>query len=145
MFFSQLTLAPVLPAIAAGNCVLIKPSEVSSLFFFFGDRIRPNYSKCPTKMKDSKKRIISQVSPATAQAMADLIPQYLDPATVRFAHGYTIHTVADAQGDFICGASPQADFILNYFLSDFLVYLQVPQISSQILNFFPAWLAGWNN
>ena len=32
--FSQLTLAPVLPAIAAGNCVLIKPSEVSSLLFF---------------------------------------------------------------------------------------------------------------
>jgi len=50
----QLTLAPVLPAIAAGNCVLIKPSEVS---------------------------------PATAQAMADLIPQYLDPATVRVVQG----------------------------------------------------------
>ena len=106
MFFSQLTLAPVLPAIAAGNCVLIKPSEVSSLFFFFGDRIRPNNSKCPTKMKESKKGIVlSQVSPATAQAMADLIPQYLDPATVRFAHGYTIHTVTDVQGDFDCGAS----------------------------------------
>ena len=112
MFFSQLTLAPVLPAIAAGNCVLIKPSEVFSLLFFFGDRIRPNNSKCPTKMKESKKRIIFQVSPATAQAMADLIPQYLDPATVRFAHGYTIHTVTDVQGDFNCGASPQADLPL---------------------------------
>ena len=68
-------------------------------------------------MKESKKGIVlSQVSPATAQAMADLIPQYLDPATVRFAHEYTIHTVTDVQGDFNCGASPQADFILNYFL-----------------------------
>ena len=66
------------------------------------------------KMKESKKGIVlSQVSPATAQAMADLIPQYLDPATVRFAHGYTIHTVTDVQGDFDCGASRQADFILN--------------------------------
>ena len=37
MFFSQLTLAPVLPAIAAGNCVLIKPSEVSSLLFLFSE------------------------------------------------------------------------------------------------------------
>ena len=66
------------------------------------------------KMKESKKGIVlSQVSPATAQAMADLIPQYLDPATVRFAHAYTIHTVTDVQGDFDCGASRQADFILN--------------------------------
>ena len=30
----QLTLAPVLPAIAAGNCVLIKPSEVLIIAFF---------------------------------------------------------------------------------------------------------------
>ena len=93
-------------------------------------------------MKESKKRIISQVSPATAQAMADLIPQYLDPATVRFAHRYTIYTVTDVQGDFNCGGSPKPDYILNYFLSNFLAF---PQISSQILHFLPAWLEGWNN
>ena len=93
-------------------------------------------------MKENEIRIVSQVSPATAQAMADLIPQYLDPATVRFAHGYTIHTVTDVQGDFNCGASPhQADFILNYFLSDFLVFLQV--FSNFLSNSpFPPRLAG---
>lgn len=50
----QLTLAPVLPAIAAGNCVLIKPSEVAA---------------------------------ATAEAIANLVPNYLDPATVRVVQG----------------------------------------------------------
>ena len=45
------------------------------------------------------------------------------------------------QGEFNCGASFQADFILNYFHSKFLNF---PKISSQILNFLPAQLAGWN-
>ena len=40
------------------------------------------------------------------------------------------------QGDFNCGASSKADFILNYFL-------KFPQISSQMLHFLPAdWQAG---
>ena len=86
-------------------------------------------------MKESKIRIVSQVSPATAQAMADLIPQYLDPATVRFAHGYTIHTVTDVQGDFNCGGSPKPDYILNYFLSNFLAF---PQVSSNFLSNSPS-------
>lgn len=42
----QLTLLPACGAIAAGNCVILKPSEVS---------------------------------PASAQLMAELIPKYLDP------------------------------------------------------------------
>ena len=54
------------------------------------------------------------------------------------------------QGDFNCGASFQAHFILNYFLSNFLNFSQIysnipkfPQISSQILNlFYPCWQAG---
>ena len=46
------------------------------------------------------------------------------------------------QGDSNCEASSQADLILNYFLSNFL---KIPQISSKILHFLPAWLAGWNN
>ena len=46
----NLTLAPVLPAIAAGNCVVLKPSEIS---------------------------------PATARAMADLIPQYVDTKCIK--------------------------------------------------------------
>jgi len=41
----QLTLAPLIPAIAAGNCAVLKPSEIS---------------------------------PATASAIAELIPKYLD-------------------------------------------------------------------
>jgi len=44
----QLTLMPLCGAIAAGNCVVIKPSEVA---------------------------------PATAKAMAELIPKYLDPVS----------------------------------------------------------------
>ena len=46
----HLTLAPVLPAIAAGNCVIIKPSEIS---------------------------------PASAKAMEELVPKYLDPKCVK--------------------------------------------------------------
>ena len=50
------------------------------------------------------------------------------------------------QGDSNCGASSQANFILNYFFSNFLSnFLQFPQILSQILHFLPARLAGWNN
>ena len=44
------------------------------------------------------------------------------------------------QGDINCGASSQADFILNYFLSNFLNFLKFPlkfSISSQ-----PGWQAG---
>ena len=41
------------------------------------------------------------------------------------------------QGDFNCGASSQADFILNYFLSKFLKFLLKFSISSQ-----PSWQAG---
>lgn len=50
----HLTLAPVLPAIAAGNCVIIKPSEIS---------------------------------PASAKAMEDLVPKYLDPKCVKVICG----------------------------------------------------------
>ena len=60
--------------------------------------------------------------------------------------------ICKKQGDFNCGASFQADFILNYFLSNFLKFSQIssnflklPQISSQILHLLPAWLANWNN
>jgi len=50
----NLTLAPVLPAIAAGNCVVLKPSEIS---------------------------------PATARVMADLIPQYVDTTCIKVVCG----------------------------------------------------------
>ena len=46
------------------------------------------------------------------------------------------------QGDTNFGASSQADFILNHFLSNLLKF---PQLSSQILHFFSVRLAGWNN
>ena len=45
-----LTMAPVLPAIAAGNAVILKPSEIS---------------------------------PATARAMEELIPKYLDTKCIK--------------------------------------------------------------
>jgi len=50
----HLTLAPVLPAIAAGNCVILKPSEIS---------------------------------PATAKAMEELIPKYVDNKCIRVVCG----------------------------------------------------------
>jgi len=50
----QLSTSPVLPAIAAGNCVIIKPSEISA---------------------------------ATAQALADLVPKYLDNDCVKVVCG----------------------------------------------------------
>jgi len=50
----HLSLAPALPAIAAGNCVIIKPSEIS---------------------------------PATASLMGELIPKYLDQSCVRVVQG----------------------------------------------------------
>jgi len=50
----HLTLAPVLPAIAAGNCVILKPSEIS---------------------------------PATAKAMEELIPQYVDTKCIKVVCG----------------------------------------------------------
>jgi len=50
----NLTISPALPAIAAGNCVILKPSEIS---------------------------------PATAKAMADLIPKYLDPKCIKVVCG----------------------------------------------------------
>lgn len=46
----QVSLDPVAGAIAAGNCVIIKPSELA---------------------------------PATAQLMADLVPRYLDPVRIK--------------------------------------------------------------
>ena len=36
-----------------------------------------------------------------------------------------LFTIAKSQGDFNCGASSQADFILNYFLSNFLKFSQI--------------------
>ena len=45
------------------------------------------------------------------------------------------------QGDLNCGASSQADFFLNYFLSKVLKFTK---ISSQILHFLTARLAGWS-
>ena len=45
-----LTMAPVLPAIAAGNAVILKPSEIS---------------------------------PATAKALEDLVPKYLDTSCIK--------------------------------------------------------------
>jgi len=50
----QLALAPTLPAIAAGNCVIIKPSEMA---------------------------------PATAKALEDLIPAYLDKDCIKVVCG----------------------------------------------------------
>ena len=50
----HLTLAPVLPAIAAGNCVVMKPSEIS---------------------------------PATAALLEELIPVYLDRKCVLVVNG----------------------------------------------------------
>ena len=50
LFPFNLSSSPVLPAIAAGNCVIIKPSEISA---------------------------------ATAQALADLVPKYLDNDCVK--------------------------------------------------------------
>ena len=50
LFSYYLSTSPVLPAIAAGNCVVIKPSEISA---------------------------------ATAQALADLLPLYLDNDCVK--------------------------------------------------------------
>ena len=44
------SLSPVLPAMAAGNCVVIKPSEIAG---------------------------------ATAQAIAELLPKYLDSKAVK--------------------------------------------------------------
>lgn len=57
----QLTLLPVCGAIAGGNCVVIKPSEVS---------------------------------PATAQAVADLVPKYLDPECFPVVNGGIPETTA---------------------------------------------------
>ena len=48
------------------------------------------------------------------------------------------------QGDFNCGTSSKADFILNYFHSNSSIFLNFPQFSSQILHFLPPRLAGLN-
>lgn len=61
-----LTLAPVLPAIAAGN--------ISSRF-----NIRFNVITLGNAVILKP----SEISPATAKAMADLIPKYLDPECVK--------------------------------------------------------------
>jgi len=50
----HLTLAPVLPAIAAGNCVIIKPSEIA---------------------------------PATAKVIAEILPKYLDQSCIQVVLG----------------------------------------------------------
>jgi len=57
----QLSLSPMLPAIAAGNCGVIKPSEIS---------------------------------PATADALAALIPKYLDPHCFKVITGGVPETTA---------------------------------------------------
>ena len=54
-----LTLAPVLPALAAGNAVVMKPSEIS---------------------------------PATARALQDLIPKYLDDRCVKVQRSKTLQS-----------------------------------------------------
>ena len=59
----HLTLAPVLPAIAAGNCVILKPSEIS---------------------------------PATAKAMEDLIPQYVDTKCIKVTQSHYNLAVSSA-------------------------------------------------
>jgi len=57
----QLSLAPMLPAIAAGNCAIIKPSEIA---------------------------------PATASAISQLLPKYLDQACVKVVEGGVPETTA---------------------------------------------------
>ena len=69
----------------------------------------------------------------TRQVLTDYLP---NSCCTRYPNKYSVW------GDIYCGASSQADFILNYFLSNFLTF---PQTSSQIHYFLQAWLAGWNN
>merc|ERR1711962_79004 len=57
----QLSLAPMLSAIAAGNCAIIKPSEIA---------------------------------PATASAISQLLPKYLDQACVKVVEGGVPETTA---------------------------------------------------
>ena len=59
---------------------------------------------------------------------------------LQLPHGHHGHN--GRQGNFNCGASSQAGFILNYFLSNLPKF---PQISSHFLHFLPARLAGWNS
>ena len=67
--------------------------------------------------------------------------RFPDPVTDGSGSGNltNIHLEIDGdtlkQGDFNCGASSQADFFLNYFLSKVLKFTQ---ISSQILHFLTA-------
>jgi len=57
----QLSLAPMLPAIAAGNCAIVKPSEIA---------------------------------PATATAIAQLLPKYIDQACIKVVEGGVPETTA---------------------------------------------------
>ena len=63
----QLTLVPLVGAIAAGNCVVIKPSEVS---------------------------------PHSAQLMADLLPKYVDPECIKVVNGAVAETTLLLQQKF---------------------------------------------
>src|SRR5690606_24861093 len=57
----QLALLPLVGAIAAGNCAIVKPSEVAA---------------------------------NTSRALAELLPQYLDPACIRVIEGGVPETTA---------------------------------------------------
>ena len=63
----QLSLAPMLPAIAAGNCAIVKPRWQSQVNFI------DNFI-----INDDIMDLLSEIAPATATAIAQLLPKYID-------------------------------------------------------------------
>ena len=92
----------------SGKCESAMPSWrfVSQKFYFWGIKIRCDANpQCP--LGDDEEG-------------CELLPDALSVAAMSLSIIKLITIPSNHQGDFNCGASSQADFILNYFLSNFL-------------------------
>jgi len=85
----QLTLLPLVGAIAAGNAVIIKPSEVKKIFFVSLFFLQHFFLFYPF-----------QLATATAELLGILIPKYLDKECFRVINGGLAETTCVLEQQF---------------------------------------------
>ena len=109
------------------------PFSILSKFFFPGPGIYWQPWCCNMLSKGHLTGIISGIPATSGPRDSDQIRLGQIPSLTIFDHLFHRHLLANfntshhikSQGDFNCGSSSQADFILNYFLSNSLKFSQM--------------------